>query len=180
MTAIKSEYTIVDGQRYFMTKPGGSTTSDNKNAGLMIAENYKPALSTDPRIITIDSAAKVITDITAPLEAEIFIINNFKTGAKFATITFNYQEGGIPYTPMVMVSLNASDIGTAIQRFTVTDIAAGGTSTTNQGQPAVSAQKAVLELSTFGTDATIDTIHLGALAPTGTAVNPVTITIEVQ
>lgn len=138
------------------------------------------------RTATIDGADDVITDLSAPLADELITFDNFKTGAKKAIITFNVQAqaagnaASVPFAAAVMVALNCSDDGEAVQRFTLVDVGAGDTGSVDVQHDIISAQEWKLEIDLTGTDSTVDRIDLGGIAPVGTGALPVYINIKVK
>lgn len=138
------------------------------------------------RTAIIDGADDVITTLTAPLATELITFDNFKSGAKLAIITFNVQAqaagnaASVPFAAGAMVAVNCSDDGEAVQRFTLTDVGAGGTGSVDVQHDIISATDPQLVIDLTGTDSTIDRIDLGGIPPVGTGALPVYINVKVK
>lgn len=103
--------------------------------------------------------------------ANLLTFTGFTTGKKRCRISYHVAEGGIPFVPFVLVSINAADDATAASRLSVTPTQENGTGTSDTRHRIISQQLNVIEYNLEGTDATVDRIDLAGVASnlTGTA-----------
>ena len=147
---------------------------------------HQEAGALETRDVTIDGAADLFTDPTAPVAAELITVTGITAGKKRCRITWHclplsYVQGATSDTPIAafcVATINAGDDTTALLRLTLVNTGVGDLSTDTRKRM-VSAQNPSIEWDLTKTDSTIDRIDIGAIPPADVGQIPVYLSVEV-
>ena len=145
MTIVKSEYYLdpVTGQRYVMSKPGGTMDSNGDEVGSIVVAPYIAPLETRTFIIdSVSIAAQTdagvpTAGVYTPVLADLIKMGGFPAASKRLRIDLHFPALAVPHADAFLCTINAGtgtgDDTVALARlplayFTSGDVDAGDTS----------------------------------------------------
>ena len=140
----------------------------------------------ETRDVTIDAAADLFTDPTAPVAAELITITGITAGKKRCRITWHCLQtpyvqsatSDTPFAAFCVATLNAGDDTTALARLTLVNSGVGDLSTDTRKRM-LSAQNPSIEWDLTKTESTVDRIDIGAIPPADAGQIPVYLSVEI-
>jgi len=138
------------------------------------------------KTFTVNSAADLFTDPTAPVAAELFTVT-IPAGKQRCKVRFHTQDAAyvqsatsdIPWASCAVATINAADATNALVRLTLADNGASATPyTTDDLHRIVSPLSPIISWDTQDADVDITRVDIGAIPSTDTGAIPVYITVE--
>lgn len=159
---------------------GTQYTQDYQGGAALVRTQAPGTLET--RTVLFDEEADGVAfsaGVLTVAAANLITLNNFTTGKKRCRITAHFADGGIPFIPFILASLNAPDDVTAASRLSVTPTQENGTGNADTRHRIMSQFANVIEWNLEGTDSTIDRVDLVGVASNLTGTADVLLSVEV-
>jgi len=152
---------------------GGTAWVQTHSGGAALVFPHGVAGIIESQIITINSAADVMTDPAAPVVGELIKVTPNSNDKQRAMIRWLSSDGSrVPYAEAVVATLNATEDNIALTRLTVADNGADGTNvaeyTASKVTQSLSAFSPIASWDLTQGDTVITDIYLGAIPTNGT------------